>query len=110
MSNFDEHNKNLKALEEQRDRIRLLSEKMGKLALPPALEKELEKEKKKAKAKIWVLFFEIFIGIVGFTLIVCNAGWLVAIGIWLMLWGNNINIFRAIGEKSKAFEFWNKDK
>ena len=35
--------------------------------------------------------FAVFMGVVGLALIIWQAGWFVAIGIFLMLWANNLS-------------------
>lgn len=105
MSNFNDQDKNVKALEEQKERLRIISAKMHGLTLPDSK----EKKKKREKQKLFYSIFEMILGLIGITLVIYNAGWLVGLGIWLLFWSNNFNILRAVGEKVKLIEFWNKD-
>lgn len=51
---------------------------------------ELGVRKKVNKLRLWYVLVEYGVLILGYTIICCFVSWQLAIGIWLIQWGNNM--------------------
>lgn len=68
--------------------------------------RQIEEEKKRAKAKLIYLIFEFIISISGLVIIGYQTNRWVVIGLFLVLWGNNMGVNRNIF--SQKFNFVKK--
>lgn len=73
------------------------------------LEREAKERKNILYIKLGILAFEIIISIIGFWILVVHLGWWVALALWLLMFANNILVFRQVGEENSLIKLWKKN-
>jgi polyferredoxin len=71
-------------------------EKYKEYLLEEEKKKKAELDFKVAKAKFFYLLFEFFISIIGLSIIGYHTNGWVCLGLFLVLWGNNMGVIRNI--------------
>jgi polyferredoxin len=85
-------------------------EKYKEFLLEEEKKRKVELDLKVAKAKFFYLLFEFFVSAIGFFIIGYHTNGWVCLGLFLVLWGNNMGVIRNIlsPKSNSARKIWSR--
>ena len=60
--------------------------------------------KKIYRLKVWYLILELVLSIIGYGLIIYHSSFLLALGVWFAIWGNNMGFIRGYSNKNNLLK------